>query len=139
MSTISTTGKVHPERPGLKAEGVGVVRCLLIACLLAATMSVSSTIAQELPSDEIQVNLSSYFDNFNVQIVYPNIAYTRKVSEKTSMTGRYLIDVVSAASIRGETPESEGDDDDRSRQVVDVVTSASGRNGEPQGPDDLRD
>jgi len=102
-------------------------------------MSVSSTIAQELPSDEIQVNLSSYFDNFNVQIVYPNIAYTRKVSEKTSMTGRYLIDVVSAASIRGETPESEGDDDDRSRQVVDVVTSASGRNGEPQGPDDLRD
>jgi len=55
------------------------------------------------------------------------------------MTGRYLIDVVSAASIRGETPESEGNDDDRSRQVVDVVTSASGRGGEePEGPDDLR-
>ena len=55
------------------------------------------------------------------------------------MTGRYLIDVVSAASIRGETPQSEGDDDDRSRQVVDVVTSASGRGGEePEGPDDLR-
>jgi len=30
---------------------------------------VPSTIAQELPADEIQVNLSSYFDNFNVQIV----------------------------------------------------------------------
>lgn len=70
--------------------------------------------AQELPADEIQVNLNSYFDNFQVNIVYPTIAVTKSVSETTSITGRYLVDVISAASMK-------------SRFDVDGVTSASGR------------
>jgi len=104
--------------------------------------------AQELPADEITINISSYFDNFDVQIVYPNLALTRKVSETTSLTGRYLVDVVSAASIRGEAPETGSDE---VRRIVNVVTSASGRSRTvvsqsggriaappPTGPDDLR-
>jgi hypothetical protein len=79
---------------------------------------------QDLPANEIQVNLSTYFDNFDVTIVYPNFALTRKVSETTSLTGRYLVDVVSAASIRGEAPSSS---DAEVTRVVNVITSASVR------------
>ena len=90
---------------------------------------------QDLPEDELQVNLSSYFDNFDVQVIYPSVSLTKKVSETTSLNGRYLIDVVSAASIRGEEEEEDDDydddDDDRSSSFgeVDAVSSASSRAG----------
>ena len=80
-----------------------------------------SSVAQTLPEDELQVNFSGYFDSFDVSIVYPSIAMTRKVSESTSLTGRYLVDMVSAASIKNAGSTSDG-----SRRV-DVVTTASGR------------
>jgi len=125
-----------------------VGRRLTTAGFILAFSWSSQVIGQELPADEIQINLSSYFDNFDVTIVYPNFALTRKVSETTSLTGRYMIDVVSAASIRGEAPES---GDAEVRRVVNVITSASGRRRTvvsqtggsipappPTGPDDLR-
>ena len=40
--------------------------------------------AQDLPADEVQVNVSGYFDSFNVSVVYPNLSFTRRVSESTS-------------------------------------------------------
>lgn len=83
--------------------------------------------AQELPPDEIQVNLSGYFDTFNVQIGYPSVTVTKKVTESTSVTGRYLVDVISAASMR-------------STFKVDGVTSATNKTsgGGDNTPDELR-
>ncbi|MGA1198722.1 MAG: DUF3570 domain-containing protein, partial [Candidatus Latescibacterota bacterium] len=88
-------------------------------------MSCGSLWAQQLPENEVQVNFSSYFDSFDVSIVYPSVSLTKKVSESTSVTGRYLVDMVSAASIKyAGTTSAEG-----SVRQVDTVTSASGRRG----------
>ena len=98
-------------------------------CLSAVCMTFclcSSLFAQSLPDDELQINFSGYFDSFDVSIVYPNVALTRKISDSTSLTGRYLVDMVSAASIKsgGPPPATEIP---ISTTRVDVVTSASGR------------
>ena len=80
-----------------------------------------SLMAQDLPQDELQVNVSGYFDSFDVSVVYPNISLTRRVSESTSLTGRYLVDMVTAASISDVQAGQE--------EAVDAVTSASSRGG----------
>ena len=75
--------------------------------------------AQILPSNETQVNVSGYFDNFSVSVIYPSISITKQVSGSTSITGRYLVDMITAASIKSHNPVP----------TVDVVTSASGKSG----------
>lgn len=116
------------------------------ACLLLGVCN--DAMAQGLPEDEIQVNLSKYFDSFEVAVLYPSIAVTHKISESTSITGRYLVDMVSAASMRrASTPaaqsganisgETENEHEDggfdavkglwNSLRKVDAVTGASRR------------
>ena len=82
---------------------------------------------QEVPADELQVNLNGYFDNFRVTVVYPTVSLTKQVRETTSLTGRYLVDVISAASMK-------------SRFDVDGVTSATSRRhgGGEGGLDEVR-
>ena len=83
--------------------------------------------APELPRDETQVTLNSYADNFGVIIVYPALSGSRRIGESTSLSGRYLVDAISAASIR-------------MRFDVDGVTSAtsSAGGGGDDGIDELR-
>lgn len=114
---------------------------------------------QELPPDELQINLSGYFDTFDVNVLYPSFSLTSKVSDNTSITGRYLVDMITAASMKsGSASIGEGEDDDRGEHddfdralnktgstngvnSVDAVSAASaGGGGESFGPsfDDLR-
>ncbi len=120
---------------------------LMLGLLLAGPLPGAQ--AQDLPPDELQVNFSGYFDSFNVSVLYPNISLTRQVSSTTSLTGRYLVDMVTAASIKqnqggggADGEEREGrDDDDRAfgkRAQVDAVTAASARGEGFGGPDDVR-
>ena len=130
----------------------GLFPFLLLVLLIAATGK-----AQDLPPDELQVNFSGYFDSFNVNVIYPNFALTRKVSDNTSISGRYLVDMITAASIKGgSTTTASGENhsslddeiDDVVKpdgvQTVDAVTAASssagGGGGEFNGPsfDDVR-
>lgn len=87
--------------------------------------------AQILPPNETQVNVSSYFDNFSVTVLYPSIAVTKHLSESTSITGRYLVDMITAASIRSKSPGTvsgggggEGGGDGKLGKV-DAVTAAT--------------
>lgn len=98
-------------------------RSVLCAVLLATT----PIFAQDLPEDEIQVNLNSYFDNFNVKIVYPAISFTKRVKDSSLVNIRYLVDVISAASMR-------------SHFTVDGVTSATEKEdgGGDNRPDEIR-
>jgi len=80
---------------------------------------VLSAMAQEFPQNELQINFSGYFDSFDVSVVYPNVSLSLKLSESTSITGRYLVDMITAASIKTGDEES----------GVDAVTSASQRSG----------
>ncbi|MFQ5605518.1 MAG: DUF3570 domain-containing protein [bacterium] len=99
------------------------IQLLISICFFAAT----ATFSQDLPESELQVNLNSYFDSFNVEIVYPSISLTKKLSETTSVNARYLVDVISAASMK-------------SHFTVDGVTSATEKEdgGGDNSPDEVR-
>ncbi len=96
---------------------------LLAICLCFSPVAYG----QDLPESELQVNLNSYFDSFDVKIVYPMVSYTRKLTESSTINARYLIDVISAASMK-------------SHFVVDGVTSATEREdgGGDDTPDEVR-
>ena len=132
-NTTLTIVKDRWAEPGSRPEGVAVVN-MRLSVLLGVLFGVAAVLAQELPVDELQVNFSSYFDNFHVTVIYPNFSLTRRVLPSTAITGRYLVDLISAASIRsnagqgGTTPgEEEDDDDGLVNPKVDAVTQASGR------------
>jgi hypothetical protein len=135
--------------------GAVVVKKFLAPFFLITCLTITRVSAQDLPADELQINLSGYFDSFDVNVLYPNISLTGKVSETTSITGRYLVDMISAASIRGSSGNANSSDDDDERfdddfdkilntkrtNEVDAVTSASiGAGGERESPsyDDVR-
>lgn len=109
--------------PAPKAVDAGVVRIIksFIALIGMIPIAVHS---QDLPENELQVNLNSYFDSFNVKIVYPSVSFTKKLTDSSSVNIRYLVDVISAASMR-------------SLFKVDGVTSAT--NKEDGGGDDTPD
>lgn len=137
---ISIIEKAQRVLRARKVEDVGVVKRGGFAfgwvfCLCGTVM------AQALPEDEIQINFSNYFDSFDVAIIYPSVTLTKKMSESTSVTGRYLVDMVSAASIKNAGSSGEGeassDEDEEYQTRVDAVTSASGY-GEGSAFDDVR-
>ena len=128
-----------------------MVKNLLFPVILFVFLFTTISWAQELPPDEFQINFSGYFDSFDVNVLYPSISLTRKVSETTSITGRYLVDMITAASIRGSsgggTPSEEDDDDfdklakTTGKKKVDAITAASvsaGGYSEDPAFDDVR-
>lgn len=68
--------------------------------ILTVFILCSALIAQELPVNEVQVNINGYFDNFGVNILYPTVSVNKQISERTSVNARYLVDVISAASMK---------------------------------------
>ena len=130
----------------LKMEAAAVVKRVMVVCAMLGGV-VGGVHAQALPDDELQVNFSSYFDSFHVSVIYPNMSLSKRVSASTSLTGRYLVDMVTAASIKqnkgGSVTGTGLGDDGRLGKKVDAVTAASGRSGGGSlsgfgGPDDVR-
>jgi hypothetical protein len=109
---------VQREQQALKVVAVGVAKKFIYFLLFFLNIY-SFDFAQLLPGNETQVNFSGYFDDFSVSVLYPSISLTKRVSESTSVTGRYLVDMITAASIKIHNPAP----------TVDVVTSASGKTG----------
>ena len=106
-----------------KAAAAGVVKKIILFLLIYFSLCTIG-FGQLLPGNETQVNFSGYFDNFKVSVLYPSISITKKVSESTSITGRYLVDMITAASIRSSGPSSSTT---ASLSKVDAVTAASSR------------
>ncbi len=106
--------------PAQKAVVAGVDKKIILSLLFLFNLCTIG-FAQLLPANETQVNFSGYFDNFNVSVLYPSISLTKRISESTSINARYLVDMITAASIKSSSPSS------TSLKKVDVVTSASGR------------
>ena len=123
---LSNIVRALPGQPVPRAEVAAVVK-KIIYLLVIATCCGRALFAQSETPNELQANLSSYIDNFGVRVVYPNFSLTRHVSEETSVSGRVLVDAVSAAS-------------SKSRFDVDGVTSATHRTsgGADNTPDELR-
>lgn len=87
----------------------------------------SLSLAQDIPEDELDVRINSYFDNFRVTVIYPQVSITKKLGDGTSISGRYLSDIISSASMRANFQ-------------VDGVTSATTRKegGADNNPDEWR-
>lgn len=83
--------------------------------------------AQDVPEDELQARINTYFDNFGVAVIYPSINYSKKLSENTSVSATYLTDIISAASMQ-------------SLFEVDGITSATDNTvgGSDNTPDEWR-
>ncbi len=112
--------------PAQKAEAAGVDKKVILFLPFFFSLYTIS-FAQLLPSNETQVNFSGYFDNFNVQVYYPSISITKRVSGSTSINGRYLVDMITAASIRNGAPSRFTTTKTVNKSAVDAVTAASGR------------
>ncbi len=82
--------------------------------------------AEELPENEIQVMFNGYFDNFRVNILYPTVSITKRITGSASLTGRYLVDCITAASMRSRF-QIDGVTSATSNNNPDAVTSASQR------------
>ena len=108
--------------------GVAKKSALFILCLF---ILYTTDFAQLVPGNETQVNFSGYFDNFSVSVLYPSISITKKVSGSTSITGRYLVDMITAASIRNGKSNTGNTTTNASK--VDAVTAASGRSSGGSG------
>lgn len=98
---------------------------LTLIYLFGATIF-SNVSAQELPPEEIQVNFNGYFDNADVNIVYPSVNASKKISENTMLNVLYQADLVSAASMK-----SSFDGVERSPFSPDGLSSASSKNTAP--------
>lgn len=83
--------------------------------------------SQDVPEDELQARINTYFDNFGVSVIYPSINYSKKLSNNTSVSATYLTDIISAASMQ-------------SLFEVDGVTSATNRTygGKDETPEEWR-
>ena len=88
---------------------------------------IAFALSQDIPDDELNVRINSYLDNFRVTVIYPQVSITKKLSDNTSITGRYLSDIISSASMKMYMP-------------VDGITSATTRKegGADNTPDEWR-
>ncbi len=109
----------------LKAEDADVGRIILMLTLFYFYSY--KLISQDIPESELKVMINSYFDNFGVTVIYPTIDYNRQLGKNTSISGRYVTDVISAASMH-------------SKFFVDGLTSATSRTqgGAVHTPDEWR-
>ncbi len=98
----------------------------------------TAALAQELPQDELQVNINSYFDNFGVNVIYPEVSVQKAVSNTTSLSGRILTDVITAASMKCHFDSVYSFEN--IKQGIDAYTSASKRTagGADNTPDEFR-
>lgn len=112
---------------------------LKFKCLIALAMCWSGiTNAQELAPDEVQINFNTYFDNARVAIVYPDVYVNKSLGEKTTINGRYLVDVISSASMRSHFDRVYSTQ--ASKAGIDAYTSATKKTngGGDDTPDEMR-
>lgn len=98
-----------------------------IILLIFLTLYSDNLYSQDVPEDELQARINTYFDNFGVTVIYPSINYSKKLSNTTSVSATYLTDIISAASMQ-------------SLFEVDGVTSATSNTygGSDNTPDEWR-
>ncbi len=106
--------------------------------ILITNFQVIVSKSQELPPDAIQVDFNSYFDNFGVSIIYPEVSFSKSLSEGTSINGRVLVDVITTASMKSHFDSVYSFVN--TKQGLDAFTSASKRThgGSDNIPDELR-
>jgi Protein of unknown function (DUF3570) len=91
------------EEMAHRAEAAAVVnnrRSLLFFILFTFFSGAVLTYGQDIPENELDVRINSYFDNFRVTVIYPQVTLTKRLSSNTSFTGRYLSDIITSASMK---------------------------------------
>ncbi|MEZ4691446.1 MAG: hypothetical protein R3A12_15315 [Ignavibacteria bacterium] len=68
---------------------------IYILIFLLIIFTGSSLIAQDIPEDELQARINTYFDNFGVIVVYPSINYSKNFP-KTQASQLHILLILSA-------------------------------------------
>jgi hypothetical protein len=110
-----------------KAEDAAVVKYFLKCIVFLIITNSVTLLAQDIPENELDARINTYFDNFKVTVIYPQVTLTKKLSNSTSVSARYLSDIISSASMRMNFP-------------VDGITSATTKKtgGADNTPDEWR-
>ncbi|MEZ4650041.1 MAG: DUF3570 domain-containing protein [Candidatus Eisenbacteria bacterium] len=83
-----------------------------LSMAMLTSIVVSTVAASLLPESEINVGVNGYSDSFGVDVFYPSITATKRIGGHGAVSGRYLVDAVTSASMQ-------------SRFEVDGITSAT--------------
>jgi len=86
-----------------KAEAAAVANsrnCCFLFILFSIFAWASQAYSQDVPENELDARINSYFDNFGVTVIYPEITLNKKLSSGTGITARYLSDIITAASMK---------------------------------------
>jgi hypothetical protein len=123
-SIILISEKAQKAETARRVEDADVDRKIFVILFLIFPIFIFS---QEQPDNEIQVNFNSYFDNFRLNVIYPSINVVKNIDKNTSITGSYLVDAISSASMKMVLR-------------VDGITSATSnkQGGADNTPDELR-
>jgi len=98
---------------GQRRGGAPFLTQLLTAASLATALVFSpSSAGLSLPEDLLQFEFNHYTGSFGVDVLYPAVSVQKQITENLSVSGRYLVDAITSASMR-------------SRFDVDGVTSAT--------------
>lgn len=136
--------KVQLVEQAPKVEVAVVVKNVLIF-LSIILISFSIIKSETLPEDDVQINLNTYFDNFGVTIIYPEISAKKSIGTSTVINGRYLADAISSASMRSRfdsvySKTNLTNNIKNTKGELDAYSSASKRiyGGKETTPDELR-
>lgn len=121
----------------LKAEDAVVVRISFILFLIIA-LFINNNYAEELPPENIEIDFNGYFDNFGVNVIYPSINISKHLSNYSSINAKYLIDIVTSASMRSHFDSVYSTTSVKNN--LDAYTSATSRKygGGDDYPDEMR-
>jgi len=82
-----------------KVEAAVVVKIASLFFFVTFVIT-SEMLCQDTTEESLEIDMNGYFDNFGVNVVYPSINMSKNLTSTTSIHAKYLIDVVTAASMR---------------------------------------
>ncbi len=120
-----------------KAGAVAVVKVASLFFFFTFLFNVE-IFGQDIPEESIEADMNGYFDNFGVNVVYPSISFSKNLTSTTSIHTKYLVDIVTAASMRSHFDSVKSTT--ALKNNLDAYTSATPKKsgGGDNYPDELR-
>lgn len=129
----------HVHRPRNSRRGHARTALLLLGACVWLSGSPSR------PDDQVRIEWNRYADTFGVDVIYPSITLRKQLSSATQVSGRYVVDAITSASMKSQLQVDgitsatrkphggSGGTFDEVRQEAGLGVSQSGRRGTISG------
>lgn len=114
-----------------------MVRIVLLSFFIVSILT-TKIWGEDIPEESLEIDINGYFDNFGVNVVYPSFTISKNLTSTTSIHAKYLIDIVTAASMRSHFDSVKSTTSLKNN--LDAYTSATPKKtgGGDNYPDELR-